>query len=237
MKNTKRTLFAAVTVGLVGAAGAAAASDFSGHLDFSGALFTLTDLDLGDGITPSLTWTAQSSGVSILGAGMQQAPNWTDSLLVTGPSSTVSATAQVVQTDGNAPAAGFLEINGSRYGDFELSRQTRVEFHLPASVTAGMPPGANVNVSASVYVSGPGSTFDGSDLGATNGQNLMQTLQASLSNATNDTASFHFSSYFVVNAFAAPVPEPETYALMAAGVVLVGAWSRRSARRLEVSNH
>jgi PEP-CTERM motif len=212
------------------------ASEFTGSLDWSRFSMQLTDLDGSDGIDPLLTWVSQSTGASVLGGGGSTINGWgpfpPDSpLMFSNGTGTAFASANTLEVSGSGLNAGmnFLEALATRYGDFLLSPNTRVDFTVPASVFAGAPAGVDILLGASMMVFGPqGAGFAGDEISVLPGGNQARDLMVSFSNTNLVEAEVHFSSAVNVNAYATtPIPEPGQLAMLLAGLGVVVACTRR----------
>jgi len=227
-----------VALGMMTGVHAVQPPQFEVQMDWSNFGVTLTDLDLNDGSAPSLQWTSQTTGASILINGTMfstpSANDFTSIVSVDDGLRFAGADAGVVSTTGSGldQTLFFLEIYASRYGNFTLSPMTSVEFTLPVSASAlGIPLG--ISFIASMGLS---ANFTSSDsAGISEGQTIStRTLIASFSNQDPVApADVSFDSHIVINAFAAPVPEPGEWALMLVGLGLVAAAvARRHSRRI-----
>lgn len=205
---------------------------FEVQMDWSSFGIALSDLDSNDGVAPSLQWTSQTTDASILINGTlfkaSPANDFTSSVSVDDGLRFAGADAGVISTTGSGldPTLFFLEIYASRYGKFTLSPMTRVEFSLPVSASAlGIPPG--ISFGAIMDLSADFTSFDSA--GISEGQSISaRTLIASFSNqGTVEATNVNFNSGIIINASAAPVPEPGEWALMLAGLGLVAASAAR----------
>ena len=230
MANLKMLLPLCAAVLLAGPMGNARADDFNGSLDWTGFSVLLTDLDVSDGVDPSLTWLSQSTGASVLGAGGATVNNWgpilpASPLVFSNGLVTASAGPDMLGISGSGlhSGMGFLEAVATRYGDFTLSAQTRVDFTLPASVLAAAPAGVEILLGASMVVTGPlGAGFNSDEIGVGPGDAQARDLQVSFSNLDVVADDLHFSSALNVNAYpAAPIPEPGQLAMLIAGLGVV----------------
>lgn len=211
-------------------------TDALANLDWSGLTITLIDLDPGDAFAPSLTWSDQQTGVSVLvsppggPATGSTVADWTSpvSVAVSPASAWADAGELGAKIQGITPATSFAEVFASRYGDFVLSPHTQVSFSLYAIVAAGDPSDVDILASAGISVWGlAGSNFAADGLSADNlGADASRELVVSFANLTDEARSGHLSANLILNAFAAPVPEPGIYAMLLAGLGLLG-WKAR----------
>lgn len=287
-----KSRFAAVAVVAAASLLAAPAWSASSSSASIGPLsITLFDLNPGDGITPSITFSQgaglgsvaeafveYASGASAGNAQVGSGP-WA-SVMADVPMGSVYAAAQVAQAGpaGNGAllsAAGaasnvagplglFQSYAARAYvpesldlsATFTLSANTFAIFSAPSTVIAQaqgvsalncgcLSDYAYANVSFDVF--GPGLNGAGSQSswdyleiavssylpGDTQSDSQSRSLSVSFANSTSGDLSGVFAAYVSVDgqAFANPVPEPETYALMLGGLGVVALAAARRRRR------
>jgi hypothetical protein len=230
MQKTLTTLVAATVFGVSTQAHAVSPAEAS--IDWSNFTITLFDLNPLDGIAPSLTWNVQTTDVRTehppLVSDSDSANGWTT------PISAVSNPANA-SADSNTLSAwigsgsGYGNAYARRHGGFTLSANTLVLFSAPARaatstvgnfaiaslVTSGV--GANGTGSQSTYSDLYANHLPSSDSGI---------LTTSFINLTGGNLDGGIDADASVSG-SAPVPEPETYAMMMAGLALVGGMARR----------
>lgn len=236
MQKTLITLAAATVFGVSVNAHAAPAAEAS--IDWSQFTIQLFDLNPLDNVTPLLTWNLNGRGNRVdagnnplwTGWVHNSAGDWATPLSATSSPANASA-------DGNAlsvwvdSGAGFGYASANRWGGFTLSANTLVLFSAPAMVAISTAEDG-FYAGAYFYVSGIGVYGTGQQ--STTGNVYVYGWSSSLADNAMLTSNFinltggdldgQFSAY--ANA-SAPVPEPEAYAMMLAGLALVGWMARR----------
>ncbi len=223
----------------------------SADVDMFNISFRLTDLDLTDGITPSITITplVPSSPIrtsySMYDDGVQAVYERLDDIGATDLSNAFGAASTSTGVDfmrasaryeGNRP--GLTVFGGSseyRFG-FELTPSTSFAFSADLTYSA-MDPDAEIRASSAVSILGfflepaPGQA----DYVAFQYEKLVQDgnfadqFYGEL-RSSNESLLGYFNmragAGVVANDSASPVPEPATYAMLFSGLVLVGARAR-----------
>jgi len=227
MKHTLTTLALVGMVGVSGQAVAVSAPLASATIDWSS--FTVTLYSLNPEFTPTISFSDEYTYIhadNSSGLVYDYAYDWTTSLsAISGPAEAMAdATALHAATFGVGIASSF------RQAGFTLSPMTLAVFsaYASAEIAGGIDASANV----SLGTSGPGASGSGwqhsyayihlSDWGGIYSDS--GTLTTSFLNLTGGD----MAGNLYANAYAsAPIPEPETYALMLAGLGLVGWMARR----------
>ena len=198
-------------------------------------------------VTPAITWDDLSKLSSAnADSDSKSASDWTSEIVAGDPNAfpTVTATA-----NGNTLSAQFIgtptNLNSSasanRSGTFTLTPNSAVAFTLTANafIDMAVPLNGSAYAWAGLSVSGTGINGTGSQLSS--GQSLAwagglgspssdpQTIQVSFSNWTNGYIAGTLSGFARVNknGFIPAIPEPRTYAMMLAGLGLLGFVARR----------
>ncbi len=234
------TALAAALAAPLGAGAAGTASASAGNTGFG---VELIDLDPLDGVTPSIVFrdTGMDSSVTISaydylhpagdggrvqGRFEKLERNWPTGTLFaeTGPRVAAAAT-QATQDDTTFMASAFLNTV------FDLSPHTAAVFSIPYTVVLDLTPGSSGSSSFYVGASMGGafwfSGYDslsgapGSNSGIMSGR--METGGTGMSGIITLSASSYASTPHTVPG----VPEPGSYAMLLAGLGIVGAWRRR----------
>lgn len=209
---------------------------FEASMNWGSFEATLFDLDPNDAVTPSLQWTSQTTGASVLMNGTlftaTPANDFTSLVSVDDGLRFAGGDASVISASGSGldQTLFFLEINAARYGKFTLSPKTRVDFTLPVSASAlGIPSG--ISFLGGMYMSADFTSFDSADI--TEGQTISgRILSVTFANPdTVEAVGVSFSSGIIINANPVPVPEPGVWVLMFAGLGLIATGSMRRRSR------
>lgn len=231
----------AVTTSMAGTPAQAASSQASAEL----AQFTyeLIDLDLNDGIMPSIQILGEDFHTLVTGydpyqsdstdgPGQSHIAGHTGSATsVTGPSGVRSS----VNVTAGTPDAQWYWADSWRYTRFILSPWTGLRLTAVGTIDAGAGEGSY----AEAYVSLWNAFVDDDDM--TVAENGTFHTYANSGNGTYDLTAYlatqgqaqagRFSTGTIVQASAAnPVPEPSGYAMLLAGACVVGAMARRRRR-------
>jgi hypothetical protein len=237
----RKTLISALTVALFGlsaqaqavlAPNAVASIDWS---TFSAQVFDLTPLD---NIAAGLTWTYQDTSVTVTNSQNTSSVNdWTTSLSLSSSHEDASADASFLVASLFAipnPPGGFGFASAGRYGDFSLTPGTLVLFtvHVDLEATGN----ENNQAYANMNVWGPDALNTGGNQSANSSlsagawspaNQVSGTLSTSFVNLSNANMTGGINVFGEVQGYTAPIPEPETYALLLAGLGLVGWMARR----------
>ncbi len=234
----RKTLISALTVALFGLSAQAQAVSppaAEASIDWSSFTVRLFDLNPLDNIAPGLTWApgSQYSSVSATNDPSSQwsvggsAHGWTSPISAAQGPATASADASTLAA-WVAAGSGFGWAHSLRSASFTLTANSMVLFSAPATATYSV---SDANSSAYLSVWGDGAMGTGNqtsyssvNAGHWTGPSQSAVLSASFVNLTNND----LGGTLYANAYAyAPVPEPETYALLLAGLGLVGWMARR----------
>jgi len=231
IKTLSQVLFVSLVVGATTASAATAEAT----IDWSSFTVRLLDLDPADGITPSITWTNQYSYTyASVGGDYENSPLATDWSSPTGFSATTtSANADsdlLSAFASSGPAGAWTSVSANRDGYFDLSANTAVIFSVAGTV-AFDPLETSADIVMQVF--GTGAFGLGTqqsrfalinyDYGADPTQS--GAIATSFVNLTSGTLTGSLLTYAYVSA--APVPEPESYAMFLAGLGLMGLVARR----------
>lgn len=237
---------ALITIGLLSVAGAAGASTVILSLPQDGSrspTFSFTDLLASDGITPGVR-IVDSSTVDYYGR--SDGENGAILDIVGSPAGPASR-GRSFAANQNAYRTGY---DSSAY--YALTPHTAMTLSLPmyASVSAGRDGRANASYYLSYTYSnvfeGPNPTFGEDGFRIFSGTDSLTGLYSSPTtlrrdlgfSVTNDTDGLLYFAYggrwsmSATGPAVAPVPEPETYGLMALGLAVTGWWARRKQRNV-----
>lgn len=202
----------------------------------SGFTYTLIDLDPNDGITPSLTLTNPDYWIATAGyPDMTGYPDPVDIITAPGTAHVATATGSSTSSyDGRAVSA-ITTVSGQspRFSadaivqwNFALTPHTAAVIMGYGSLAATSTADAAMDGSAQLFAAYQ-STYLDDTIYAYQGANQSKVLNVTFS--TGDTeldGRLGLSVSAAGQSFAAPVPEPETYAMMIAGLAVV-AYARR----------
>ncbi len=224
MSKFSAVLLAATLATLSVQAQAISPSSATASIDWSKFEIRLIDLDLTDGITPSLTWDNRWTRVTADGASYLQdlAPDWTTAISAIDGATQAFAdsNSQLANVDG----VGSGNAWSDRFGDFTLSSNTLVLFSVAAD--AHIFGGVDQYAAAHLDAFGQGALGNGE-------QSSHSSVWADMSSASESailSASFinlttgNLAGSVAGTVYAsAPVPEPDVYGMMLVGIGLV-AW-------------
>jgi len=233
----RKTLISALTVALFGLSAQAQAEmapAAEASIDWSQFKVTLFDLDPADNIGPLLSWDDEQGSVWAHDYNTWDhvsASDWTSPISASLGAASASADSDFFLV-ASITGGGYGTSNTYRNGEFTLSAKTLAVFSAPAMAAINGSQGSYAV--AQLSVSGPGAFGSGHQ----NAHSLVDAydwdwgpvlsdsgiLNVSFVNLTNGNLAgqFHASAYA-----AAPIPEPEAYALLLAGLGLVGWMARR----------
>lgn len=223
-------LVSALALTLLGLTSQAQATDAHASIDWSSFSVVLTDLDASDGITPGITWTSQTSHVFTAGGSNANAPDWTTPITANSADESAGANGSVLEAHTwPQPGFSYVHAESGRSGDFLLTGNTKVSFSVPGYISGSADGLDEALTYLGVFVSGAAQNdFDELSITAPPDIGQPKTLSVSFLNTTDGDMTGHLGAVAMVEAYAAPVPEPESHALLAAGLGLL-AWrvSRR----------
>jgi hypothetical protein len=215
-------------------------------IDWSKFTFNVVDLNPLDGITAALTWTSNTTDAYVNASNWDSdgSADWATAISAAdGVTSAMADANGLYASFSTSPAILNAYAQATRYGYFTLTANTLVTFEVHASTYIDM----NVPINGSAYawagINADGIGFNGnlnsqqhagtSKVAWANGVGNSVTdagmVYASFINLTNDDMEGQVSAFAQVHkdGFIPVVPEPETYALMLAGLGLVGFMARR----------
>lgn len=230
---------------LLAAAAPTSHAESIANAQLSGFTFTLIDLDPGDGIAPSLTLTNPSYWIAAAAyPDSSGPPNTVDIINHPGGASVTDSTGGTTSLYVDTLAFSFTHVSGTspRFSadtivqwDFALTPHTAAVIMGYGSISSLQTTDAVVNAYAAVFASyktNPAdlyeSYFDDS-LYSYRGPQQSKVLNITViaGNAELD-GRLGFSTSTSGQSLAAPVPEPETYAMFLGGMVVVAFARRRS---------
>lgn len=227
----KHTVTALTLAALAGASTPALALPIaSAQMDWATFSVHLHDLNPWDAISPSITFNrresyAHADAYSITGSSWFMVHSWTTPILAADGLLTASADESgLMAMASSGPGYAYAE----REGEFTLSPYTRVLFSVYSTVMAATP-GSSADTWLSTWgpgASGTGRQHTSSELHISWPGSSSGMLSATFTNQTNAPMVGNLSGRASVYA---PIPEPGTYALMLAGLSLVGWMVRRRA--------
>ncbi len=243
----KRLLLPALLASLmlqVTPASATAPASAYATIDWTSFTFNVVDLNSLDNITAALTWTSNTTDAYVNANNwvFDSSADWTTSLsAVDGGTSAMADANGLSASFSTAPAILNTYGQANRNGYFTLTANTLVTFAIAASTYIDMNVPINGNAYAWAGINADGVGFNGLDnqhagtskIAWAAGAGSLITdagmVYASFINLTNENMDGQVSAFAQVqkNGFIPVVPEPETYALMLAGLGLVGFMARR----------
>lgn len=207
--------------------------------------FELVDLDLSDGVTPSITFIGQSWGVESSGGGRQQVyqTQGTTSIATrfgatggTASDTTIASSASVNHPVAKDGVYHEYHTNSYRISDFILSPHTQMIFTALGTVSENR---QGVFDSSVARIGMRGKLLDESGDWVDSFSKSYQTTAGSATLAmyasmSSDefarTGSFDLVTQTTLAGPVSSVPEPASYAMLLAGTFLVGAMARRRGR-------
>ncbi|WP_217424528.1 PEP-CTERM sorting domain-containing protein [Nitrogeniibacter mangrovi] len=234
-----KTLISAVLLSAFISQAALAASS-SAQIDWSTFSVELVDLDTLDGTAPSINWTSKYSWASVTDEAVRdEAPSWT-----TGVQAAYGTSLAVVNDTSNYAETStvfgspFLQYGlAERGGYFELSQNTSAIFKVSGKYATQVDnPDETISAWIGLFVSGPGEEGSGTQFdGATIGWNGYVytphsdegTIAVTFTNLSSSSLSGRLHTEAYASAYVAAVPEPESYAMLLAGLSLMGLVVRR----------
>lgn len=218
-------------------------------IDWSTLQIQVIDTDPLDGITPLLTFSSRSSSVSSQAPDYDQSgsADWiTDLVSSSGVASASVGTGGLIASFAAVPSTLNAFAQASRYGSFVVTANTLVTFQVAASASVQLP----VPLNGSAYAwarfeaNGPGFFGDLENQQRSGTEKLVFAegsgvplfqgglLYASFYNGTSAEMEGQLSGFSQVNSygFIPVVPEPQSVAMMLAGVGLLAAVARRRRR-------
>lgn len=227
----------------------AAAGQASASL--SNIQFRLVDLDLTDNITPSITFQdKQSSGqlnYSHGNEGGQNTFSGFDTFSAAYTNGSVSATTTANSVKAQAHISSLVPgkqlsvwVNARQDLAFTLSPSTRLIFSAQGDVFVDQDgidtssPYALLNAWINTSINGvPGREDAGANLWSTQGMRsrlLQGSLDSGTASATGMLTATTWANFYHAGTIP-PVPEPETYGMLMAGLLVLGGVARRKARK------
>lgn len=246
-------------------------SSAEASFDWSAMTFTVIDLDLSDGIAPSVTWSGQSgntsasasSSDSIHSSSVSESYHATSATSVVGSNAvtsyatgtsaynnqnvaiSTSADASLIPT-GSSSAYGNASSSGSAYSSFSLSGAGVMVINVPYSIAVtgdkyNRDDYSRAAMNIYAYFSASDGSYSGSQsanksfysysTGTTSYSGVFTLAVANSSSllTTSGSLSSSLSTYSRASDYnyVPGVPEPETYAMMLAGLGLIGTMVKR----------
>lgn len=247
--NTLAAIAAAMGIALLAAGSPAHAASNATSGSVTQLSYQLIDLDLNDGITPSLTFTSTvNRQLASIGYSDQRETLQSEAFgeltianaygnVRSGVTSTSASASGALAP--SVPDGTGLYVTAHRLQSFTLSANTGVTWSALGSLSADHT--ASGGGSASVYFGGSldDAVDDVSEYGHF-GDSARTTLGSGVYQlggylASRVAATGYVSAYVEISNHAfveiPPVPEPESYAMLAAGLLVVGAARRRKSAR------
>lgn len=234
-------------VALVGLTGnAAAAVSANAHIDFSSLGYQITDLDLNDGITPTLTFADGQSWAEIY-ANNGKNPlfgQWESGWI---PDSNISGSGNGANVQNNdsalhadatlgtpGPDLHQLSAYATKLTQFSLNGPASVVFTLHYTLAANdansgdvLTTASSANLNGYVYFDDKSDSFFSTQQTLSNGSQS-GVLQTSFINHGSSAYGYLQATASVdIGDHTAPVPEPETYLMLLAGLGVVAYATRR----------
>ncbi|WP_222852972.1 PEP-CTERM sorting domain-containing protein [Massilia genomosp. 1] len=206
--------------------------------------YRLVDLDLNDGIDPSITFGVDTRWLSTTGDGQ------TEQISASGTTSIVTQFGAAGGTLSDTALLSHASLNhslpvdklrheyrneGKRVGEFILSPNTELIFTAVGKIAQqrdGGLEGSESRIAMRAYLLDANGEeyrqFDKSYEVINRNASATINLYGSLrSDATQRNGQFSFNAYTSLMGVTPPVPEPSTYAMLLAGAAVVGAVARR----------
>lgn len=242
------TLLSIAALSSASSASAAVASA-SASMDWNSFTYAVIDTDPTDGIAAALNWTSKWSNVSANVESYQSASSYdwaTPISAVDGVATALASPDALTATFSSPPGTLNASAWVNRDGSFTLSAHTLVTFSVmvTTSIDMNVPINGNAYAWAQIEANGPG--FDGDpnsfQKGGTgkiswaNGsgpQSDSGKINASLFNGSANDMDGSLNAFASVTSYGfnpvvtPPVPEPETYAMLLAGLGLMATIARR----------
>lgn len=237
----------ALVLALAGLTGnAVAAISASAHIDFSSFSYQITDLDPNDNVTPTLTFSDGMSWAEIY-ANNGKNPlfgQWEDGLTSGSNISGSSNGANVQNSDSTlhadatlgTPSHDLHQLSAytTKLTQFSLNGPASVVFTLHYTLTADdadtsdvLTTLASANLNGNVYFDDKSDSFFGTQQALASGSQS-GVLQTSFSNQGSSAYGYLQATASVdIGDHTAPVPEPETYLMLLAGLGVVAYATRR----------
>lgn len=243
----KHSLLTCALLGLCSMSPAMASTSATASIDWSTLSITLFDLDPSDGITPSFSWSAQSTQVLSFAStsSNDSSADWTSALSVLDAPATAWADAGVLHAESTRLASDLTPYGSAeaeRTAGFSISAHTLALISVSASyaVSTGAPTDAAF-AGADLSTWGPAATGVGvqENFGGI-GSYLEQfglapdaqsgTVSVTFANLTGALMGGEFSVSVYAGTSVAAVPEPGSYAMFLAGLGLMGLMARQRRR-------